>query len=335
MKYLTKQKFSLSIIIYFVFTIFSLIISLRIGAENLDFKKIFDFLFSNSSSDDSRLFYFSRLPRVLMAFIAGGTFAVCGLAFQIVFKNPLATPYTTGVTSGGTLGAVVAISYPALNFNFGITSVQLFSQIGSLLVLLLIFTISSNKKGNMINTVLLSGISIGILFTALVMLIRYILTPNLLVVVDRWMMGGLDISGYNDFAGIFPFLIPGLSLLFSQSIKMNYLVSGDETAFSRGINANSVNKIILIGGSLAVASVVSVVGPVAFIGLIVPHIVKKISGNDTRLLMPACFLFGGAFLMLCDAIARLIIRPAELPVGIITAVLGGGYFIYLINIRKR
>lgn len=335
MQYLTKKKFLLYVFIYSVTSFLVLILSLYFGTENISFIELIKSFYGGISGLKARLFYYQRLPRVILGFIAGGTFALTGLCYQNVFKNPLATPFTTGITSGGTLGAVIAISFSGINLNLGfISEVQLFSLLGSLLILAVIF-ILSKKKRNFANTLLLTGISMGILISAFVLLIRFLISPNILAVVDRWVMGGLNINGFPQLAPVFPFVLPGLLLLFSQAPKLNYLVSGDEMAISRGIDTDFITKSVLLGGTLATAGIVSVTGPIAFVGLIIPHIIKSISGYDMRVNAFAVFFTGGAFLAICDAVSRVIISPAQMPVGIFTAVIGGGYFIYLINFKKK
>lgn len=336
MSYLTKKKFTKIVLAYSGFALICVFAGLILGTEKFTLTQVLKGLTGTLDGVKAKLFNYQRLPRVITGFIAGGTFSLTGFCYQNVFRNSLATPFTTGITSGGTLGAVIAISFTSIHFDYGfISTLQIFSLLGSLTVLLIIYSLSLRKKQNTGSTILLTGISISILISSVVLLIRYLLNPNILVVVDRWMMGGLSVNGFNSIAGIFPLLIPGLMLLFWQSYKLNYLVSGTEMALSRGIDAGFVTRTVLIGGTFATASVVSVTGPITFVGLIVPHIIKRISGYDARISSAATFLAGAGFLVVCDALARIIISPSEMPVGIITALLGGVYFIYLINVRKR
>ncbi len=335
MEYLTKKKYLLTTFAYLIISIVIIIASLYFGESDISFLEVLKSFYGGLTGIKASLFYYQRLPRVILGFLAGGTFALTGLCYQNVFKNSLATPFTTGITSGGTLGAVIAISFTVINIDFSfISTVQVFSLAGSLLVLFIIFSLNHRNRENFMNTLLLTGISLGILISAFVLLIRYLISPNILAVVDRWVMGGLNINGFSQVAPVFPLLIPGLTLLFWQSGKLNYFVSGDEMAYSRGIDAKFITRIVLLGGTLSTASIVSITGPIAFVGLIIPHIIKSISGYDMRVNSVAVFFAGGAFLALCDAFARVIISPAELPVGIVTAFLGGGYFIYLINRKK-
>lgn len=180
------------------------------------------------------------------------------------------------------------------------------------------------------NTLLLAGVTISILCAGAVMLVRYVMNPNLLVQVDRWMMGGLDVVGYEKLGGILPFLLPGLGLLFLQARALNHLALGEEMARGHGVEVSAVQKEAFIGGGIATAAVVSLAGPIGFVGLIVPHAVRRLSGYDHRMVLPGSFLLGGAALAACDTVARTVIAPAQMPVGIITALIGGPIFIFLL-----
>jgi len=272
-----------------------------------------------------------RLPRVLLALLVGGTLATAGAAFQVVLRNPLAEPFTLGATGGASLGAVLAISVPGLWISVGpLSTVQLFALAGSAAALGLIYAMARRPAGMSMNTLLLAGVTISILCAGAVMLVRYVMNPNLLVQVDRWMMGGLDVVGYEKLGGILPFLLPGLGLLFLQARALNHLALGEEMARGHGVEVSAVQKEAFIGGGIATAAVVSLAGPIGFVGLIVPHAVRRLSGYDHRMVLPGSFLLGGAALAACDTVARTVIAPAQMPVGIITALIGGPIFIFLL-----
>ena len=277
-----------------------------------------------------------RLPRVVLGFLTGGTLALTGAVLQVLLRNPLATPYTLGITSGGALGASLAIAIPTLTGRWGpFGGVQLCSLVGSGAVMALIYHFARRRGSLAMNTMLLAGVTLGILCSALILLLRYFLSPNLLMSVERWMMGGLDVVGYHELASILPLLLPGVGLLLLQMGTLNQLAMGDELAAGYGVDVGSAQRAAFVGGGLATAAVVSLAGPIGFVGLIVPHAVRRISGVDHRLVAPACFLAGGAFLVLCDALARCLLwltvgSKTELPVGVITAVIGAPFFIHLL-----
>lgn len=285
------------------------------------------------------IFFFLRLPRILLAFLAGATLAVVGAVFQALLRNSLATPYTLGVDSGGSLGAVVAIFLPTrlpwLAFHWGpFSQVQLFSFFGSSLAVFMIYLLAQGRGRISTLELLLAGVTMGSIFSALILAVRYFASPELLVSMDRWTMGGLDVTGYENVLALLPLLLPGLVILFVQARGFDQIVFGEELAQGRGVNVQRLQKLAFFGGSLATSSIVAVSGPIGFVGLIVPHAVRALVGPDHRLLLPCVFFAGGGFLILCDTFARTIIAPTELPVGIITSLLGGPFFIYLL-IRMR
>ena len=283
----------------------------------------------------SEILWALRVPRVLLGLLAGGTLALVGASLQVILRNPLATPYTLGVTGGGALGAVVAISVPGLSLANGpLSTVQVFALVGCGAALTLIYAFARRAQGISMPMLLLAGVTIGILCGALMLLVRYLASPNLLVAMDRWVMGGLDEPGYRGLAALAPFLLPGLGLLVLQIPKLNHLSLGEEMAAGHGIDVAAVHREVFLGAGLATAAVVSVTGPIGFVGLIVPHAVRRLSGFDHRVVLPASFLLGGAFLIACDTLARIVMAPSEMPVGILTALVGGPVFIGIL-LRRR
>lgn len=323
---------SYRIYLYLLFAVLTVLSCPFIGAESLNIKLILqDFSDQTISHIDTDIFVYQRLPRVFLAFAAGAVLAVAGNTFQIILRNPLATPYTLGVTGGASVGAYLAIAYPLLYFKIGnISSVQFMSIAGAGLIVMLIYIVSRKKRGLSIYTMLLAGVTISIMCGAFIILIRYLTKPHLLVSLDRWTMGQLDTVGFESLYSILPLAVAGLILIGLQVRSLNHISLGEQMALGHGVDVASVQRYCFIGGSIATAAVVSVAGPIGFIGLIVPHIVRKLSGFDNRIVMFGCFCLGGAFLVLCDALARIIIAPIEIPVGVITALLGGPCFIYLL-----
>ncbi len=333
---LTRRHCLGVILLYFLFSAVVVVIAPFIGAEHISLHDIMVYPGGDAAGNASRIagsiFFQQRLPRVWLGFLAGGGLAVVGAVFQTLLRNPLAGPYTLGITSGGALGAVVAISIPSLAFKVGyFSSVQVFSLIGSAVVLFFIYQLARRQsKVVSTNMLLLAGVTLGILCSALILFVRYMANPDMLVSMDRWLMGGIDIIGYQQLGAILPFWLPGMGLLFMQISGLNHLVLGEEMAAGYGVNVRAVQRNCFVGGSVLTAGVVSVTGPIGFVGLLVPHIVRKISGNDHRIVAPGAFLAGGAFLVICDTLARTIVAPTEMPAGIFTAILGGVFFIYLL-----
>jgi iron complex transport system permease protein len=318
--------------LYLLFAIIVILFCPLVGAESLDIKMIIQDLQNKSISQiDTDIFIYQRLPRVLLAFITGAALAVAGNTFQIILRNPLATPYTLGVTGGSAVGAYLAIAFPAISGLFGKAgSVQLMSMAGAGLIVLLIYIASRRKAGLSMYTMLLAGVTISIMCGAFIILIRYLTKPHLLVSLDRWTMGRLDTVGFDNFYSIIPLVMIALAMIVYHVRSLNHISLGAEMALGHGVDVACVQKYCFVGGSIATAAVVSAAGPIGFIGLIVPHVVRKISGFDNRIAMLGCFCLGGAFLVLCDAVARTLIAPTEIPVGVTTALIGGPCFIYLL-----
>lgn len=326
------KKYWLSMSVYILFAAAAILVCPFIGSEKITISDIFN---GDLQSPQADIFFQLRLPRVFMGFIAGSALAIAGAVFQVILRNPLATPYTLGVTGGSSVGAYLAICLGSSQIAFlGLSSVELLSLLGAAIVFAAIYVIARKPKGLSMNTLLLAGVTIGIFSSAVILLIRYISEPNMLVSMDRWIMGSLDITGYRSIASILPFLLPGVGLLFMQTVSLNHLSFGDELAMGQGVDVHKVQLFAFAGGSLATAAIVSSTGPIAFVGLIIPHCVRSISGFDHKIVLPACFFSGGAFLVICDTLARVIISPSQMPVGIITAMLGAPFFIYML-LNKR
>ena len=292
-----------------------------------------------------------RFPRVVLAFLCGAALGLTGAVFQALLRNPLAEPYTLGVASGGSLGAVLCIWLPALagRFEAGrtqaaldafvrgygpFTGVQAGSFVCSLLVAMTIYGLARGVSRISTMGLLLAGVTLGLICSAAILAIRYVSEPRLMVVMDRWLMGGLDVAGWDTVWPTLPLLIPGAALLLAQSRRYDQLAFGEEMAAGRGVPIRRLQKISFFGGSLLTASVVAACGPIGFVGLIVPHAVRRLAGPDHRLVLPCSFLVAGSALVLCDTVARTVFTPQELPVGIITALFGGPFFLYLI-VRGR
>lgn len=328
---LTRRKFILIIASYILLSLIILFIAPFFGSESLALSKILDVFLKNQTHVDAEIFLFHRIPRVLLAFLVGGSLALSGCALQVVLRNPLAEPFILGIAGAGALGAVIAISIPSILFNAGpFSSIQLFSLMGCIACIGAIYRLSKSSVGISMNTILLAGVTINILCGAAILLVRYLVSPHLLVSMDRWMMGGLDVVGYRELLALLPILLPGLALIFTKGQSLNQLAFGEEMAIGHGVNVASVQKQIFLGTGLATAAAVSLSGPIGFVGLIIPHAVRRLSGVDHRVVLPASFCLGGAFLILCDLFARTVVSPTEMPVGIITAMIGGPVFLKIL-----
>lgn len=277
-----------------------------------------------------------RVPRVLLGLMVGGGLAVTGTMFQALLRNPLATPHTIGVSAGGALGAALAIALGWTGPKIGpVGTVQFFALTGALINMGIIYVLAQRKEFFSPLRLLLAGVTLGLICAAMITFLRFISAPDELVRVDRWLMGGLNVHGYGSLASILPLFLPALVLLFMEAAAMNQLSLGEEMAAGRGVDVAAAQARSFLAGAALTAVLVSVAGPVGFVGLIVPHVLRAIFGPDHRLLLFLAFLGGGAFLAGADTIARVAFAPSELPVGVLTAMLGGPFFLLILVTRMR
>ncbi len=266
-----------------------------------------------------------RLPRVVLGFLAGASLAVCGAGFQGIFKNPMADPFVLGVSSGAALGAAIGIV-----LHFGTT---LLAFVGAFLTITLVYNISKIGKKVPVATLLLSGIAVSQTLSATMSIIM-ILNKQSMDQIMFWTMGSLNGKGWGQIITVLPYSLLGIALLLTTCRELDIMLTGEETAIQLGVNVESLKKRVLFASTVITAAVISVTGIIGFVGLVVPHVVRMITGPKHRVLMPLSLLFGGTFLIICDTAARSM-AVWEIPVGIITSLCGGPFFIYLLRRIKR
>lgn len=279
-----------------------------------------------------------RLPRVLLGLLAGGSLAVVGASFQTLLRNSLATPFTLGVSFAGALGAFLALSLPLLQFRLGpLSSVTVLALAFAAAQVLTLDRIAQRRREMSTHELLLAGVTLNFVFAAAIMLVRFLADPLRLRAMDRWMMGGLQVAGFDELQLLPWILLPALVVLFARARDLDQIAVGEEMARARGVAVDGVQRSVLLAGSAAVAALVAVTGPIGFVGLLVPHAARRIFGPSHPMLLAACWWMGGAFLVLADAIARalnLAGRGSELPVGVLTALAGGPLFLLLLLRRS-
>ncbi|MCD6353539.1 MAG: iron ABC transporter permease, partial [Proteobacteria bacterium] len=255
---------------------------------------------------------------------------VSGMTFQAMFRNPLATPFTLGVSSGAALGASLYIRFGLPFTLLGISGTSISAFSGAILAIFLVYGLTKAKKGFSTATMLLAGVAISFSFSSIILFTQYMsgLTQSFRIL--RWLMGGLEVVGFDSVWNIFPFVISGSAIVLYLTHELNLMTTGDDIAISRGVNVKLVRKVLFFATSLMVGGVVAICGPIGFVGMMAPHICRLLIGWDHRYLTPASLLFGGMFLTLCDILSRTVIAPAEIPVGVITALVGGPFFLWLL-----
>ena len=286
------------------------------------------------SGIEGEIFWRIRIPRVLAAWLAGAGLAAAGMAFQALFRNSLATPFTLGVASGAALGAALSIRFGIALSIVGISSTPLWAFAGASVSILLVYGITRTRRGMNTATMLLAGVAVSFFFSSLNLFTQYISDFTHTFRIIRWLMGGVQVVGYRSVLEMIPLVLGGLLITLWLTRELDILTTGEEMAAGRGVDVVRTRNLLFFGASLMVGGVVAVCGPIGFVGLMVPHICRLLVGPGHRYLAPASILAGGSFLTLCDTFARTIIAPAEIPVGVITALLGGPFFLALL-IRDR
>lgn len=326
-----KKKFLFSLSLLFMLWVVVAAISVFSGTYGVNpIKAVL------SRDEISRTIYFQiRVPRVLMAAVAGGVLAISGASLQALFRNPLACPFTLGVSGGASLGALIAIRLGLAETIIGFSSIEIFAFMFSILTIFFVYSVSKVRGVVSTGRLLLAGVVANFLYSAIVLFIQFFSDFTQSLQTVRWIMGSLDVVGFDTIWKTLIFAIPGCLILFSITKNMNLFALGDDVASSLGVNVNRMEKTIYFATSLAASAVISTTGPIGFVGLIIPHVLRMIIGVDNRILLPCSFLLGASFLTAADTISRTIFSPVEIPVGIITASCGGIFFLWLLMRMKK
>ena len=302
-----------------------------VGSTSIKLSRVFDRSTPFADNVDAQIFFVARLPRVLAAALVGSGLAAAGVVFQALLRNPLASPDTLGVSAGAALGATLAIAFRADFSVLSMSAVPLASFAGSLGAMAIVFGLSSaRRRGASTMILLLGGVTLTTLLSAIVAFVQYLADVTQTFQTVRWMMGSLDVAGYGPIAlALAPLAIAAAGFATLPRI-LDLMSLGADQAATRGVDTVRAERVALVSASLSTGAAVSLGGPVPFVGIIVPHLVRLVVGADHRLVLPASALFGAAFLIACDLVARTALAPVELPVGIITAVIGGPVFLWLL-----
>lgn len=319
---------------YLAVALASLAVLPWIGAEPLDGEQLVAFFRDGQQTAHAQILLQQRLPRILLALLVGGMLSLTGATLQVLFRNPLAEPWTLGVAGGAAVGAFLTQAFPALNLACGpLSSAQALALLGAAVAMGMVWLFARRAGAPTVHTLLLAGVTLSIVCSGAMLLLVYIVSPFEVLSFNRWMMGGLDVLGYRELVSVLVLGMPGVLLLLALARAYNHLAFSEELALGHGVDVARVKRLTFLGAGVATAACVAVAGPIGFIGMIVPHVVRCLSGFDYRLVLPCAFLLGGSVLAVCDGIARTVIAPTEIPVGVITAVIGGPAFLYLLGKR--
>ncbi|WP_457553031.1 FecCD family ABC transporter permease [Desulfobacula sp.] len=309
------------------------LLSLCTGSAGIKFKDIPHILFYGQGSADRSILVGIRLPRIILGLSIGGALSLAGALLQGVFKNPLVEPYTLGISGGASLGVCINILFKFYS-KIGIIAYPLSGFIGASLVIILVYNLNTKTQHIKSNRMLLTGVMISYVASSLVMLLMAISKTDDLQNIVLWIMGSLDEPNIILIKMTFFGSLAGLVASYFFCFDLNALLLGEEEAANLGVNTARTKKIIFIIASFLTGLSVSVAGVIMFAGLIVPHFMRMIAGPDHRILLISSFLAGAAFLVLCDVVARIVISPLELPVGVITGIIGGIVFIWALSREK-
>jgi iron complex transport system permease protein len=309
------------------------IFSLSVGSAGIPVKKIISLILEGKGTTEYSILFDIRLPRIILGFAIGGALSLAGVVLQGMFRNPLVEPYTLGISGGAALGVCLNIVL-RLNCTLGIFSLPLFGFLGASLVIMLVYFLSTRRGILKIQGLLLTGVMISFIASSLIMLIMAISRAEDLHGIVFWIMGSLEEPNWLLIKLAVLVSIFGLITSYLFCFDLNAFSLGEEEALHLGINIERTKRLLFILASLLTGCSVSIAGIIGFVGLVVPHFVRMFVGGDHRILLMGSFLTGGAFLIFCDTLARTIVSPLELPVGVITGILGGSFFVYALTKKK-
>jgi iron complex transport system permease protein len=302
-----------------------------IGSTHISLARAFDPSIPFTDNVDAQIFFVARLPRVLAGALVGAALASAGVVFQAMLRNPLATPFTLGVSAGSSLGAMLAILFGASASLGPLSPVPLASLAGAILAAGIVYWLAT-RPGRPISTsvLLLAGVTLNSFFSALILFAQFIADYAQVYRATRWLMGDLDVGGLSPLLGTLPLIVAAFALFAILPGALNLLSIGPDAAAARGVDVARTQRLAFVSASLATSAAVALAGPIGFVGIVVPHLVRLLVGVDHRIVLPASALFGASFLVACDLLARTLLAPVEIPVGVVTAMIGGPFFLWLL-----
>lgn len=316
-----------------LFLAITLWLGLSIGSTGQNLKEVFALLTGTGGPETTLadIVWRIRLPRVLLAALAGATLSLGGLVFQAILRNPLAEPYILGISGGAAIGAIVGILLNLSRY----PGVALLAFAGSMATLFLVLVIASVKLSLRQDSLILAGVMVNAFCSSVIMFLISLTQDTRLHNILFWLMGDLSMADGNQLLILAAILLPCFLLLLVFARPMNLLLLGEEMAASMGVNVRTASLVLVVVSSLMVSATVCQSGLLGFVGLVTPHLLRLVFGPDHRILVPACILGGGAYLVWCDLLARYLPAQGELPVGVITAIIGAPLFIFLLQRSKR
>ncbi|OGO79428.1 MAG: hypothetical protein A2Y23_06865 [Clostridiales bacterium GWB2_37_7] len=313
--------------------IIAIVAAVGLGAVRIPAREFAEILLLGNETENSTILLQIRLPRVLLSLVIGAGLAAVGAVMQGIFKNPLVDSYTLGMSSGAALGAVISI-VTGVGFSFaGLSTTGVFAFIGAVTTLFFVYNLARNKNAVAVNSLLLAGVAVSYFLAAVISFLMLLNDDNIQQIVF-WTMGSLSLTSWSKVAMSYMVIVPGILGLMLFARELNIFAMGDEAAQYLGIDVEKLKRILLVICSMIVGAVVSVSGTIGFLGLVAPHIIRMIAGSDNRRVIPYSALLGAILLIASDTLGRTLIQPVEIPVGVMTSIMGGPFFIFLLRKQR-
>ena len=327
-----QLRWTIYVVVLLVILLAAITLSLSVGEISIPFKQLPQ-IFSEKDSMEYGVLFYIRIPRTLLGFAVGGSLSLAGAILQGIYRNPLVEPYTLGISGGASLG-VTFVLVAGLQLTH-ILILPIAGFIGAFTTIFLVYTLSIRNRELNVNRMLLIGVMISFISSSFMMFLMSITSTENIQSIVYWMMGSLNETNTTLITIVVVLSLSCLAVSYLFVMPLNALRLGEERAKHLGINSNVIIRILFIITSLLTGAAISVAGVIGFVGLVIPHIVRLWVGSDYRIMLIASFLSGSAFLLVCDVIARTIISPNELPIGVITGIVGGIVFILILSKSKK
>ena len=329
-----RARLAMTIAGYGALAVATCVLAPLVGSTQINLARVFDRSIPFADNVDAQIFFVARMPRVLSGAVVGATLASAGVVMQALLRNPLATPFTLGVSAGAALGAILVITFSTAVSLGALSPVPLASLGGALLASAIVYGLATRPGRTMSTMVLLlAGVTLNSFFSALILFVQYMADFTQTYRTVRWLMGDLDVGSFGPIVASLPLVLVAFAMFAVLPRSLNLLSVGTDAASTRGVDVGRTQRLAFLSSSLATSAAVSLAGPIGFVGIVVPHLVRLMVGVDHRIVLPASALFGAAFLVGCDLVARTVLAPVEVPVGVVTAMLGGPFFLWLL-VRK-
>jgi len=329
-----RTRLAVTLASFGVLAIVACVLAPVVGSTRISLARAFDRSIPFADNVDAQIFFIARLPRVLAGALVGASLATAGVVFQALLRNPLATPFTLGVSAGASLGAMLVMIL-GIGVTAGpVSAVPLASFAGAAVATLIVYVLATPYRRAMSTAVLLlAGVTLNSFFSAIIMFVQYVADFAEAYRAARWLMGDLDVGSFDPVIAAVPLVVISFGMFALLPSALNVLSLGPDAAATRGVDVARTQRLAFFSAALATSAAVSLAGPIGFIGIVVPHLVRLLVGVDHRIVLPASALFGATFLVVCDLGARTLLAPVEIPVGIVTAMIGGPFFLWLL-VRK-